>query len=659
MPKPDSTGVKTLILAGGFGLLLCLYTPLAFAKNSPPSIGTITPASGTSNSGQQVNFTTTFSDPDGYKNIQYANLLINSSLSGSRCFYGHYDQNTNTLSLRNDKNNAWLGGFTPGTNQTIENSYAKLDCSKTTISGQGANLTIKWAITFKPAFYGSKKSYLYVKDDANSSKGWLKKGSWRINRLPEIVSLNPTSDTSEPEELVYFTAKYSDPDGYKNIAAASFLINTSQDKANCLYAYYHQNEKKLYLADDNGNTWLGGFKPGSKKLIENSYAKIDCAKTKVSGSGSSLSVKWAVLFKPAFAGQKNTYLYVKDDYGAYTDWLQKGTWQITTNSAPQINSIIPSPGETFLVGAKVNIQVNASDPENNPLEYQFSIAGTVKQAWSNTNTYNWQTSAADAGSANLTCEVRDKKGAKAIQSVFYQIINPTVQEILQRIADNYGLINDKKMDVTMNSKFNSEPFGEAIYTCHYFKKPDKQRTDTFNKPEGTESERTEIQITKDSDIYIINPLTRALSHRNILSELNITQEQFNQMDEIYHLPEFLNAHNIIRIDNPNDLAKGLIMFEAIPKVPHNVYSKLGIQVDYFKGLRIRSQTYIKEENNQTKLKQSIETANSQMMANGTWVPTNQIKIFYVSNGSLVMTSDFTNISLNTGLPDYLFDPDKQ
>jgi len=163
-------------------ILLLLFFPISlFAANSVPAIGTISPSSGSSSTNQLTYFTTTFSDANGWQNIQYVYFIINTSTSYKNCFYGYYNQNTNKLYLRNNGNTAWLGGYVPGSANVIENSYAALDCSKTTITGSGNTLTVKWAVTFKSTFTGAKKTYLYVKDDAKAYKGFLQKGTWTIN----------------------------------------------------------------------------------------------------------------------------------------------------------------------------------------------------------------------------------------------------------------------------------------------------------------------------------------------------------------------------------------------------------------------------------------------------------------------------------------------
>lgn len=331
---------------------------------------------------------------------------------------------------------------------------------------------------------------------------------------------------------------------------------------------------------------------------------------------------------------------------------------IPANQPPQITSITPPNNSEFLSGASVLITVIASDPEGDALQYQFSIAGQIKQPWSSNNTYTWQTSEADTGLNEIICEVKDSKGAAASQNLSYSIINPTVEETLQKVADNYALVNDKTMDVTITSQFNSESFGQTIYTRHYFKNPDKQRTETFSNPDRTDNSMTEIQIVVGPTVYLIEPISKSKSKRDISNELNLTQEELNQMDEIYHLQDFLIAHNLSRKNNIQDLTDGLVTIEAIPKTSNGVYSKLELQIDYFKGLRTKSQTYL-TENSQDKLKQSIEIVNSEKMSNGAWVSKKEAKTLYLTDGNLKMSFDFTNIQINTGLADYLFDPERQ
>lgn len=157
-------------------------TPTKGLRNdgNRPSVGTITPSSGTSQPNTPVSFTATYSDPDGWQNIKQAQLRVNNIASNKNCFVGYYNQNTQKLYLRNDANTIWLGGFAPGSSNIIENSYAKLDCAGVTVSGSGNTLTVNWNVIFKPTFTGIKKTYLYVQDNVGVYDGWDRKGSWTI-----------------------------------------------------------------------------------------------------------------------------------------------------------------------------------------------------------------------------------------------------------------------------------------------------------------------------------------------------------------------------------------------------------------------------------------------------------------------------------------------
>jgi hypothetical protein len=297
--------------------------------NQPPQVTILSPSSGTSDPNQPVTFTTTYTDLDGWQNIKYVQFLVNTSTSSKNCFLGYYNQNTNRLFLRNDSNTAWLGGYAPGSSNIIENSYAQLDCSQTTVSGIDDTLTIEWRVIFKSSFAGGKNTYLYVIDDGNLYDGWRKKGTWTIsNNAPFVGTIEPSSGESAADEPVSFITTYNDPDGWLNLKQASFLINTNVSGKDGFYSYYDQNANKLYLRNDSNTAWLGGYAPGSSNIIENSYAQLDCSQTTVSGIDDTLTIEWRVIFKSSFAGGKNTYLYVIDDGNLYDGWRKKGIWEI-------------------------------------------------------------------------------------------------------------------------------------------------------------------------------------------------------------------------------------------------------------------------------------------------------------------------------------------
>jgi len=146
-----------------------------------PQVGTVTPASGSSTANQAVNFNATYSDANGWQDLQIACFKLNTSTSGSNSATTYYDVATNLLYLKSDDGMTWLGGFAPGSANVIQNSQASLNCSTTTVSGAGTTLTINWNLTLKPAFAGAKNAYLYVRDAGSLANGWTQRGTWTIN----------------------------------------------------------------------------------------------------------------------------------------------------------------------------------------------------------------------------------------------------------------------------------------------------------------------------------------------------------------------------------------------------------------------------------------------------------------------------------------------
>lgn len=167
---------------------LLLNPPSVFALSNPNlKTGNISPNSGSFTPDQTITFTTTFYDARGYRDIEFARFMVNTNFLFVRnCFYGQYNPITNKFYILDNAGRALLGGFIPGSNNIIENSYCRLDCSKSSVTASGNTLIVNWAANFKLAFAGTKNLYLYVKGNKGGFDGWDKKGA--INILADIIA---------------------------------------------------------------------------------------------------------------------------------------------------------------------------------------------------------------------------------------------------------------------------------------------------------------------------------------------------------------------------------------------------------------------------------------------------------------------------------------
>jgi hypothetical protein len=358
------------VLRGAFSLLLCLYAPLAFAAGYYPTVGTITPSSGQSSPEQAVSFTTTYSNPQGYTNIQYVYFLVNvSSALGTNCFWGYYNQSQNKFYLRDNTNKTWLGGFKPGSPFTVGNSYAKLNCSKSSVSGLDNTLTVQWNIIFRANFTGYKRMYLYVANNSRASSGWQQRGEWFIQ--PD--STPPTGSILINNNDIYASSR--------NVT----LSLSAQDNPN------GSGVSQVQLSNDN-RSWSTPEKYSPTK-------------------------SWALT---SGDGTKTVYVRFRD---FSSNWSQVYADTIILDATiPVITQINPQDKSTLAQNTPVPISVIVNGGGPSSLEYQFSLDGVIQQAWSAQTTYTWLNPY--LGQHSLKVEVRDIAGQSAKEAEVYVLHKP-------------------------------------------------------------------------------------------------------------------------------------------------------------------------------------------------------------------------------------------
>jgi ABC-type transport system substrate-binding protein len=147
---------------------------------------------------------------------------------------------------------------------------------------------------------------------------------------PSIGTVTPSSGSGPPGVITYFTTTWQDADGWDDLKQCYFHIADSPSLINNVTLLYNVVKDRLWLRSDDGTVWTGGCSPGSAAaFLENSQARVYCEQTAAQGSGDTLSVTWAIEFKPSFSGTKKLGLKCKDTHKARAKAAWKGTWTIT------------------------------------------------------------------------------------------------------------------------------------------------------------------------------------------------------------------------------------------------------------------------------------------------------------------------------------------
>jgi len=146
----------------------------------PPGVGTFDPSGGSGRVGEWADFTTTYTDPNGYEDIAWASLFLDRQppiAEGGLAVA--YLRSANLLWLLGDAQ----GFCQPGQSSFPQTDYVVLSCYDTTVSGEGDTLTVNWRVLPKQCFAdgcGWNYAVELVKDSSGLQDSGLV-GWWRLD----------------------------------------------------------------------------------------------------------------------------------------------------------------------------------------------------------------------------------------------------------------------------------------------------------------------------------------------------------------------------------------------------------------------------------------------------------------------------------------------
>jgi uncharacterized repeat protein (TIGR01451 family) len=295
-----------------------------------PGVGLSSPSGG----GAVQTFTGTYSDPNGYNDIRWVQMLVAAAPDGGGqtfCFV-HYDVLGKAFWLYGD-GGFFLGPVSPGTaSNRLENSLCALNTSASSASGLGATLTLNANVVFKAA--GARNIYLRAENLAGRDSGWIPVGTWTMAAaaLGTMVA-NPSSGSSSQGLPQTFTLTYPDPSGFAGAAFGwvQFLVAAATNGGGQPFCFLHYDRagNALWMYSSDAGFFLGPVTPGTASTVLTSSAcSVNTAGATATNAAGNLVLTVPITLKTPMVAAKNLYLRTLDVLNRDTGFQQSGTWTI-------------------------------------------------------------------------------------------------------------------------------------------------------------------------------------------------------------------------------------------------------------------------------------------------------------------------------------------
>jgi len=301
------------------------FSVASLSANSAPTPLGITPNSGSGSSGT---FTVQVMDTMGFSTIQRVRLLFDTAAGKINSCLIEYWAATSTLSLRSDDKATWSQAAL-GSSATLKNSQCSVAAAGSSVSGSASNLTLTVAMNFFPAYAGTKNLLALAIDAAGLSSGWRDLGNWTVpapaaTGQPLTAQISPINGSAR---AVTFVLRATDTSGYSAIRQVALFVGNALGATPSCSIEFWAPTGTVSLRNSANNGWHQGS-VSSSTVLQNNWCIVSLGPAAATGSGDTLTLSLPITFLDAFGGTRNVYVFVADQYGRITNWLNPGDWTV-------------------------------------------------------------------------------------------------------------------------------------------------------------------------------------------------------------------------------------------------------------------------------------------------------------------------------------------
>ncbi|MBN9661583.1 MAG: hypothetical protein J0H49_25530 [Acidobacteria bacterium] len=320
--------------SGQFGLAqpLSSGTPILSGFQPGFPMGT-TPLSAVPVSGDSSvqSFDFGFRSAAGASTLRWAQMLFAAEWDGGGLpfCYLHYDVPGNGLWLYGESG-YFVGPVAPGTaSNLLQNSFCAVDPKKTTLTKNGATLTVRAQVLFKQA--ASRKIFTRSLDQNDVDSGWIQEGTWDSTAV--VMSAPSVTPNAGSGPAPTFVATFTDGSGLPLSTGGwvQFLVAAAADGGGQPFCYLHYDRAGdgLWMYSGDVGFFLGPVKPGvSSTVLQSSACSINTAGTTVQNNAGQLVISSPFTLKSPMTGSKKLFQRSMDALRRDSGWVQTGSWVV-------------------------------------------------------------------------------------------------------------------------------------------------------------------------------------------------------------------------------------------------------------------------------------------------------------------------------------------
>lgn len=239
--------------------------------------------------------------------------------------------------------------------------------------------------------------------------------------------------------------------------------------------------------------------------------------------------------------------------------------------------------------------------------------------------------------------------ATASTSILVELAPPlTAEELLYKAEAYYAQIYDVTYDA-VNETYIDGQLVHKDYTKGYIIFPDYYLEISYETED--KSQPISAALVNQSKHYVIDYIAERYFDMSEIDEGDSSISN-NLPSYKYNVESFINAHNLILIDDDSDFEHWIFVVEAIPKAPQK-YSKIILKIEGVTG------RYIEYAEYHGNVKVYHDITKETYEEHGIAFPTIEERYEYQGNTVLYEKSVYRNISLNSFLSPEIFELNPQ